>query len=216
MARYEGLEACLLPFGYVQIVLPVLRDANTEQARVGEEHVGGQRRIVRIEERAGDRALVEHVLGVDLRLPAILVGEDQRQVHIGITMKLVIGLVVEDTGEGISLPVEIAAKCSCPGLADWHRVLRTRRQRERWRVGKLVAAQILGETFAIVRRQARVEAGNPKCAQIGTAAQESLLRAIGNIACNDQRTKRGRTRRILWIVLNELANDRGWQNAVRG
>src|SRR6185312_557819 len=49
--------------------LPVLGDADTEETWIGEEHVGGERRVVGIQERAGDRGGVEHVLHISHGLP---------------------------------------------------------------------------------------------------------------------------------------------------
>ena len=57
--------------------LPVLRDAETEEARIGCKDVRRQRRIVRVEERARYRRRIEQVLDIGHRLPAVLIGEDQ-------------------------------------------------------------------------------------------------------------------------------------------
>ena len=97
-------------------------------------------------ERRFDRVVVEH------HLPAVLVGEDQRQIDVGVAAQTVIGIVVEDARPGIILPVVVAAQRARPIRRDRQRVLRAERHGERRRVGQFVAAQILGEAFAIVGR----------------------------------------------------------------
>ena len=135
--------------------LPVLRDANADQFRIGQEHIGRQPAVVAVQEVAGDGRRVEHILVVEHHLPAILIGEDQRQVDVGITAQAIIGIVVEDTRPGIILPVIIAAQRARPIRRKRQRVLRARRHGERRRVRQFVAAQILVEACAIVRRRAR-------------------------------------------------------------
>ena len=107
---------------------------------------------------AGDRRRVEDVLVIEHHLPAVLVGEDQRQIDVGVAAQPVIRIVVEDARPGIILPVIIAAQRARPIRRERQRVLRAERDREGRRVGKLVAAQILGEAFAIVGRGCRIEA----------------------------------------------------------
>ena len=75
--------------------LPVLRDADADQFRIGQEHIGRQSAVVAVQEVAGDRRRVEDVLVIEHHLPAVLVGEDQRQVDIGVAAQTIIGIVVE-------------------------------------------------------------------------------------------------------------------------
>src|SRR6185312_2697495 len=193
------------------LTLPILGDANTEQPRIGQEHVGRKRRVVRIEERAGDRRRVKHVLHIGHRLPAVLIGEDQGEVQVGITVQLVIRLVVEYPGEGIALPIEIAAQGAGPTFAERHGVLRSRREREGRRVGKLVATQIFREAFAVVWRFRRIEARYAERAEIGRkefGKRRGRTRPVSNIAGQHQAIE---DRGIGWrlrVLLDQLANDR--------
>ena len=60
--------------------LPILRDANADQFGIGQEDIGRQPAVIAVQEGAGDRGRVEYVLVVEHHLPAVLVGEDQRQI----------------------------------------------------------------------------------------------------------------------------------------
>ena len=48
--------------------------------------------VVAVQEIAGDGRDVEHVLDIAHHLPAVLVGEDQRQIDVGVAAQPVIGL----------------------------------------------------------------------------------------------------------------------------
>jgi len=89
--------------------LPVLRDTDADQLRIGQKHVGGQTGIIAVQEIASNRRRVEDVLVVEHHLPTVLVGEDQRQVDVGVAAQTIERVVVEDAGPGIVLPVVIAA-----------------------------------------------------------------------------------------------------------
>src|SRR6185437_8252841 len=93
---------------------PVFRDADADQTRIGEEDVGGEIGVVAVEERAGDGRGVEHILDIAHRLPAVLIGEDQRQVEIGVAADAIIRIVVEDAGPAVVLPVEIRSQRAGP------------------------------------------------------------------------------------------------------
>ena len=103
---------------------PILCQADAEQPRIGDEHIGRQRGIVGVQECAGDSRDIENVLDISHGLPAVLVGENQRHIHVGIPVELIVGLVIEDAGEGIALPIEIPAQRRCPTGIDRHRILR--------------------------------------------------------------------------------------------
>src|SRR6185437_8312211 len=119
---------------------PVLRDANADQPRIGCEHICGQPAIVTVEERACYISGVEHVLVVEHHLPAPLVCQDQREVHVGIAAQPVIGIVVENARPGIVLPIVIGAQRSGPIFGYRQRVLGASRQRERRCVGQFITA----------------------------------------------------------------------------
>ena len=78
------------------VQLPIFGDADTEEAWVGKEHIGCQRGVAGVQEGAGDGRRVEHVPEIGHRLPAILIGEDQGQIHVRISVQLVIRLVDKD------------------------------------------------------------------------------------------------------------------------
>ena len=151
--------------------LPVLRDANADQLRIGQEHIGRQAAVVAVQEVAGDGRRVEDVLVIEHHLPAVLVGEDQCEVDVGVAANAIIRIVVEDARPGIILPIVIAAQRARPILRDRQRVLRAERNSERRRIGKFVATQILGETFAVVGRgrgiKADIAARDGKCTPTG-------------------------------------------------
>ena len=87
--------------------------------------------VIAVQEVAGYGGLVEDIFVVQHHLPTVLIGEDQRQVDVGVTPNPVIGVVVEDTRPGIILPVVIASKRARPIRGQRHRVLCAERHRER-------------------------------------------------------------------------------------
>src|SRR6185437_12913551 len=84
-------------------------------------------------------------------LPAILISEDQSEVQVGVSAQFVIWPVVEDPGEAVALPVEIAAQGAGPDIRKRHGVLRPQRYREVRSIWKLIAADVFVETLTIVR-----------------------------------------------------------------
>ena len=58
--------------------LPVLRNANADQLGIGQEDVG-RKSCVAVQEVAGNRGGVEYILVIEHHLPAVLVGENQRE-----------------------------------------------------------------------------------------------------------------------------------------
>src|SRR6185437_16224925 len=71
-------------------------NAHAEQTRIGQEDVGGETAVVAVQEVAGYRGGVEHVLHIAHNLPTGLIGQDEREVQVGIAMDTIIGIVVED------------------------------------------------------------------------------------------------------------------------
>src|SRR5580692_10677374 len=88
--------------------LPILRDADADQFRIGQEDVGRQSRVVAVEERSSDRRNVEDILVIEHHLPAVLVGENERQVDGVVTTQLIERFVIEHAPPRRGLPIEIA------------------------------------------------------------------------------------------------------------
>ena len=98
---------CANQFTHRFPLLPILRDADADQLGIGQEHIGCQAAIVAVQEVAGDRSRVEHVFVVEHHLPAVLVGEDQRQVDVGVTPQPIVRIIVEHSRPGVVLPIII-------------------------------------------------------------------------------------------------------------
>ena len=128
------------------------RDAHADQARISQEHISRQIRIVAVQEGSGDRRDVENILDVSHRLPAVLVGEDQRQIGCRIRADLVDG-ILEHARPLLRLPVEIAMQRRRPIRRQRHGVFGRKRCGEMWRVGKLITAEILVEALTVIGRR---------------------------------------------------------------
>src|SRR6185437_16184221 len=63
---------------------PVLRDANADQFRISQEDIGRKSAVVAVQEIAGDRGRIKDIFVIEHHLPTILVGEDQRDVDVGV------------------------------------------------------------------------------------------------------------------------------------
>ena len=113
----------------------MLGHAHAEQARIGEEDVGGEAAIIAVQEIAGDRGGIEHVLDVAHDLPAGRIGEDHSEVEVGVTVDAVIRIVVEDARPGCGLPIEIAVQGCGPIRRDRYRIIRPNRHGVMRRVG---------------------------------------------------------------------------------
>ena len=80
--RKSGPAALRIPIIHSCFPLPVFRDADADQLRIGQKDVGRQTGTVAVQEIAGNRRDVEDVLVVEHHLPAVLVGEDQRPITL--------------------------------------------------------------------------------------------------------------------------------------
>src|SRR5580692_12398272 len=80
VSSFQRMVARLSLFSISSLIIfpsPVFRDANPEQPRVRQEHIGRQATVITVQKVAGDGRDVEHVLEIAHHLPAIGVGEDQ-------------------------------------------------------------------------------------------------------------------------------------------
>ena len=94
--------------------LPILRDANADQLRIGQEDVGRQSAVIAVQESAGDRRLVEDILVIEHHLPAGLTSENDAQIDGGVAAQPVIGQIVEHAPPRIILPVIVGSQRACP------------------------------------------------------------------------------------------------------